>query len=106
MKAPLCRHPKIIFHGQSALPTQPPGGVAVGQSIPRGAGILKGATIFRTGGYGGLQDHLKLQIEHEGRIQVAELWLNDSNSLEPLRAFLDRHKDSSLEELGSLEIDL
>lgn len=110
MKAPLRNHPKLVFRGQPAWPPQPSGGAfdphRPARLTPFHAGICRGATVFRTHGYGGLPDHLKLQIESEGRLQVADLWVDDTRLLEPLRAFLDQHKGLPLDELGGLEIKL
>jgi hypothetical protein len=110
VKAKLLNHPKIFFRGRHAWP--PPVGSAfdphgpMSLAVDLSDGISKGATIFRTHGYGGLPDHLKLQIEQGGRVQVADLWVDDVAILGPLRKFLSQHKGLSLAQLGDLDIDL
>jgi hypothetical protein len=111
VKAALRNHPKVFFHGQNAWPPPPPGSAfdprrPAPLSVDLSAGIFRTATIFRTRGYGGLPDHLKLQIEHERRIQVTDLWVDDDTVLERLRDFLNQHKGLSLDQLGKLDIDL
>jgi hypothetical protein len=111
VKAALRNHPKVFFHGRNAWPPPPPGSALDrrGQArlpVDLSAGILRGATIFRTRGYAGLPDHLKLQIEHERRTQVTDLWVDDDTVLEHLRDFLNQHKGLSLDQLGKLDIDL
>lgn len=104
MKAPLSRHSKVTW------PPPASGDAYAGSKLappmlPDSA-ILRDVTIFRTHGFGGLPDHLKLQTEFEGRIQVADLWVDDPTVLEPLRVFLWQRRGRSLSELGNLEIEL
>jgi len=108
MRDLLCRHPKVKYLGSPSWPPQPPGGAfKPSEVLPQmGEGALKGATIFRTHGYGGLPDHLELQIEYQGRRYVTQLWVDDPLALEPLRQFLSQHKNLSLDDLSRLEIDL
>ena len=110
MKDLLLKHPQLKYMGSPSWPPQPPGEADDPShpkpSPPLGGGALKRATIFRTHGYGGLPDHLELQIEYQGRMYVTQLWVDDSGVLEPLREFLTKHKSMSLDDLGRLEVDL
>lgn len=103
MKAPLRSHPKLSYKGRCAWP--PPSGLAL-DPAQWAAAVLRSATIFRTGGYGGLPDHLKLQIVHHGRSQIADLWVDDASVLVALRDFLNKRRDLSLDQIGELDIDL
>ena len=110
MKDLLCKHPQVKYMGSPSWPPQPPAEAydsRRSKSSPLlGGGSLKGATIFRTHGYGGLPDHLELQIEDRGQTYVTQLWVDDLGVLEPLREFLNRHKSMSLDDLSRLEVDL
>jgi len=110
MKDLLLKHPQLKFMGSPSWPPQPPGDAydphGSKASPPVGGGTLMRATIFRTHGYGGLPDHMEVQIEYQGRTYVTQLWVDDSGVLEPLREFLNQHKSVSLDELGRLEVDL
>lgn len=110
MKDLLCKHRQLKYMGSPSWPPQPPGEAydpsRSQQSPPLGGGTLRRAAIFRTHGYGGLPDHLELQIEYQGRMYVTQLWVDDSRVLEPLREFLNQHKSMSLDDLGRLEVDL
>jgi hypothetical protein len=108
MKDLLLKHPQLKYMGSPSWPPQPPGEAydSSQASPPMGAGTVRRATIFRTHGYGGLPDHLELQIEYLGRMYVTQLWVDNSRVLEPLREFLNQHRSISLDELGRLEVDL
>jgi hypothetical protein len=110
LKALLSSHPRLTFHGTNAWPPQPPGGVFdphnPASSPPFGMGVFEGVEIFRTNGYGGAPDHLKLQVEYKSRVHTCVLQIDDTAVLEPMKVFLDQHKNLSLNALGALEIDL
>jgi hypothetical protein len=110
MKDLLIKHPQLKYMGSPSWPPVPPGAAddpsRPEPAVPIGGGALRRATIFRTHGYGGLPDHLELQIEFQGRTYVTQLWVDNSNVLEPLREFLSQHKSMSLDDLGQMEVDL
>jgi hypothetical protein len=108
MRDLLSKHPKVKYMGSPSWPPQPGGGAYDASTVqPQiGRGTLKGATIFRTHGYGGLPDHLELQVECYGRMYATQLWVDDPGILETLREFLSQHINQPLDDLGRLMIDL